>query len=256
MRVLQCWKKTKTQEMSAVIHHRTKIQMRYWRKWMDLNVELNKKPNDRDNTEEKYKDKERRHHLRVSEFMHFMQNDELRGTTNEENPSKEISMSSDTRTSMRSSSLEAIKTNISCIARHQMKDKYESRRLILKQKHIQDKIDRETRANIAQQRKDDEERESYLKQKEEEKKMRLQKKTEIEAMKSAWRLAKLHSKLAILRRCFKKWISLMNESRLLLVKATKFSSNRRLSTCLSFLLEYTKERRQREQTNQYRAAGK
>ena len=71
--------------------------------------------------------------------------------------------------------------------------------------------------------KDEVERQSYLQKKRQERMKQLAKQKELERMKRAWQLAKIHFSLCLLRRCFlSAWFSFLQEQQLKMLKAATF----------------------------------
>lgn len=137
----------------------------------------------------------------------------------------------------------------------QCKESDSNKRRLLKERHLQVKKEREKKAHDAKYQKDEEERQAYTKRKREEKMMQQKKKDSIEVAQKAWKLAILHHSLVVLRKYFlTNWTVYIQEKRLLWVKATMFWKMRTTSKCFSFLFNYTREKRIREERNQFENA--
>lgn len=263
-RVFRTWRATKARESLVLSHFERYVTTRYWSSWKqaylaskEVHIQQTKALT---NVEEQTLSE---HHYKITELMHFLDNKESFHLNNKENEA-----SDDITGESKDKGIKAFherlipKTSKKHFERSRNNMKQlkaidsEKNRNALKEKHIEAQKRRETRAYNAKDRSDEEERAAYIEQKREEKRMKLKKQMELEVAQKAWKLAKLHRSIVLLRFCFTTiWRSYVQTRRLLWVKAIKFSSDKLTGRCLLYLYRYTREKRIREEKNQFRNAG-
>ncbi len=129
------------------------------------------------------------------------------------------------------------------------------KRSALKEKHMHSKRKSEQRMFVTRDCKDEEERISYLRQKRKEILMKKRKEESIEQSKRAWSLSKLHYSLTLLRKYLTVWKACMDERRLLLTKAVRFSNELTMGKYFYALYHYVKDRRIRDDRMRFQNAG-
>jgi len=93
--------------------------------------------------------------------------------------------------------------------------------------------------------KDEEERQAYLQKKREEKMRKVSQGNEMERLKKAWKLAKMHYSLSLLKRYFSvHWASYMQEQRLKELKAQMFWKDATMIACMRQFILNVESRKQ------------
>lgn len=95
-----------------------------------------------------------------------------------------------------------------------------------------------------QYERDEKERTQYLQQKRDEKMKQIAKEKDFERLKEAWKLAKMHYALSLLKRCFLVyWVSYVQERRLKMLKAENVWRDRVLVACMDEFAKNVKYRK-------------
>ncbi len=266
-KVLRLWQKViKDQNLIATKFYGRNMSTKFWKIWKQAhNISKEAKTEEAGSIVKEEVDRRSNHHLKVTELMHYLEDEEYLNL-NKENMTNNIpeeipKCRHETQPNVLTK--KNGQTHPSSTIRKTQKQKVQEKgtnfhykRLVLKEKYIQDKLEREARSNNAKYRRDEEERKAYIKQKQKEKMLQQKRKETLEVAQKAWRLAKLHHSLVTLKRYFHGWKSHVYTRQLLWKKATKFWEDRIKSNCFLFLITYTKEKRIRRERNQFRNAGK
>ncbi len=210
--------------------------------------------------EEEKEEEEMERNYKVAALVHFLDKDVIESSTNDkenvQNSNHDHQASVKLRNTSSSANLSSTTTRRGKVRRCQKQSNFMVNRKALREKHMQDRKDREKRALDARNRSDDEVRNVYLKRKQEERINRKRKELDIETAKKAWQLAKLHYSLMLLRKYFSvKWITYVQERRLSWIKAANFWADGMKSKCLVGIFNYTRNKRIQEERNQFLNAG-